>query len=78
LLLYTGTFNYHEMYDVLLNHNIAPGRVPGAETKGTKISPPTPALSNKKSLRIFPGFKYRPLEIPIKEMGEDFVRDGFL
>jgi len=77
ILTNNRNFNYHEMYDVLLQHNIAPGKVPGAETKGTKISAPTPGMSNKNSLRIFPDFKYRSLETATKDMGLDFARDNF-
>ena len=38
----------------------------------------TPGESNAKSLKIFPGFKYRAFSESVREMGEDLVKGGFL
>ena len=38
----------------------------------------TPGASNAKSLKIFPGFKYRAFSESVREMGEDLVKGGFL
>jgi hypothetical protein len=76
---HTATFTYQDLYDVLLDHNIAPGKVPGKETYGLgKKAAKSPSHSGAKSLRIFAGLKYRSLDESIKEMGKDFVKYSFL
>ena len=69
------------MYDVLLDNNIAPGKVPGKDTYGKgKTAATSPAHSGAKSLKIFgpDGFKYRPLSESIRDMGLDFVKNNLV
>ena len=54
-------------------------KIPGKDTYGKgKNAEKTPGESNAKSLKIFPGFKYRAFSESVREMGEDLVKGGFL
>lgn len=65
------------MYDIL--HDAGYKNIPGKDTYGAgKNAAKTPTQSNAKSLRIFPGFSYRPLSESIRDMGADLVKAGLL
>lgn len=70
------TFAWQDLYDILNDAGFK--NIPGKETYGAGKNNNPPRQSNAKSLRIFPGFKYRTLSESVREMGENLVQAGLL
>jgi hypothetical protein len=59
-------------------HDAGIPNIPGKETRGVGDKHRGQICSNEKSLRLFPGFRYRTLEDSIPEMVKQLVQEGYM